>query len=121
MSMYDIPVNYDGRTIILHSDPDRIVFLNHDKIVWLDGTPLTNEEVIEYLKYFGRHGLTPVNEKFVHRDIVFVDGNSEYLYGTAIKESERKTRRNVVIFTIGLILATLLLGFVALKLSGNGL
>ena len=81
MSMYDIPVDYDGRTVVLRSDPDRIIFLNCDNIVWPDGTPLTVQECIDYLKYYGRHGFTPVNKALVYKDVCFMDAQSEYFHG----------------------------------------
>jgi len=90
MSMYDIPVDYDGRTVVLRSDPDRIIFLNNDKIVWPDGTPLAVQECIDYLKYYGRHGFTPVNKDLVYKDVCFMDAQSEYFngYGLIIEFDE---------------------------------
>ena len=81
MSMYDIPVEYDGKIVVLHSDPDRIIFLNHDNITWENGVPLSPEECVEYLRYYGKHGFTPVNKGLIYKDVGFFDCQKEYFHG----------------------------------------
>lgn len=81
MSMYDIPVDYDGKIVVLHSDPDRIIFLNHDNITWENGVPLSPEECVEYLRYYGKIGFTPINKGLVYKDVAFFDSQKQYFHG----------------------------------------
>lgn len=77
IQLYDIPVVYNKRTAVLHSDPDRFIFVNSKKITWDNGTPFTPEEIVEFLKYYGRH----LKDPDVDKNVSFMDGQTDYLYG----------------------------------------
>lgn len=76
--MYDIRTNYYGTPVILHSDPDRLVFINRDSICYENGVPFSLEEKIEFLKYCGKNKRS---------DIGFMDGQERYHggYGLCIE------------------------------------
>ena len=90
MALYDIYVDYNGRKITLHSDPDRVIFINKDKITWDTGIPFTTEEIVEYLKYYGKKNLTGFPKRWSPDDVSFMDGQSQYYdgYGLTIEFDE---------------------------------
>ena len=81
MALYDIYVDYNGRKITLHSDPDRLIFINKDKITWDTGIPFTTEEIVEYLRYYGKNNLTGFPKRWSPDDVSFMDGQSQYYHG----------------------------------------
>ena len=54
MSIYDIKVPFLKRTLILPSDTDRIVFVNNRSNHWEDGSPVTVEETVSFLRFYGQ-------------------------------------------------------------------
>ena len=51
LKMYERAVDYNGRLVVLVSDPDQIVFVNRRSIKWDGVTPLTVDEIIPFLKF----------------------------------------------------------------------
>ncbi len=89
MALYDIEEEFNGRKVIMHSDPDRLVFINRNRITWEDGVPLTVEEIVEYLKFYGRkvRAFSPEEKKLV---VCFLDEQEKYWngYGLGIEFDE---------------------------------
>ena len=82
MALYDIEDDFNGRKVIMHSDPDRIVFINHGGLTWEDGTPFTTDEIIEFMRYYHKIHSTPSP-----LNVGFMDGQEEYCggYGLSIE------------------------------------
>ena len=74
-SMYDRVVDFQGRKVVLPSDPDQIVFINDKMIMWDGVTSLTNEEKIELLKYYHQDKMKPKEERDIIFDMFFLDGS----------------------------------------------
>ena len=90
MGLYDILVDFKGRKAILHSDPDRFIFVNDNAFTWESGEPFTTEEIVEYIRYYARHKNDPEPGVAMPGDIIFVDGQEKYYggYGLAIDIDE---------------------------------
>ena len=82
-SMYTIRVYYKCRLLLLSSDPDRIVFVNNPSHCWADGTPLSTEDMLGFLEYYGRDQRKPPDERVIRYSIGFVDGEG-FDYGNGV-------------------------------------
>ena len=82
MSLYDIDIDYKGRKVIMHSDPDRIIFINSNGLVWEDGTSFTADEIVDFMRYYRKTHSTPSP-----LNVGFMDGQEEYCsgYGLSIE------------------------------------
>ena len=74
-------VEYNGKVILFFADIDGICWINDDATVFEDGSPVTTEDLMEFLRYYGKNMVNPKN-------LVFFDGNPERgngSYGDAIR------------------------------------
>lgn len=72
-------VEYNGKVILFFADIDGICWINDDSTVFEDGSPVTTEDLMEFLRYYGKNMVTPKN-------LVFFDDNRERgSYGDAIR------------------------------------
>lgn len=83
MNCFDIRAAYNGRTLIMPSDTDRIVFVNNKNIKWDDGSSVTTDEMVSFLKIYGQDQLKPRKERQFRYKIWFVDGQGSS-YGDSI-------------------------------------
>ena len=84
MSYYDIRITVDGRTAVLPSDTDRIVFINNVHNVWEDdGSPLTPDDMTALLECYGRDLLKDISERDIRPSVCFVDGEGMN-YGNSV-------------------------------------
>lgn len=81
MALYDVQTDYNGRKVTMHSDPDRFVFVNHKGFTWENGVPLTTEEIVGFLKYFGKKKVAGELGAGVAKDLCFLDSQQEYYMG----------------------------------------
>ena len=78
MGCYDIKVKWNGKTLILPSDTDIVVFVNNKNNRWDDGTAVTADEMLEFLCFYGRDRQKEKKERNIDYDITFVDGIDTY-------------------------------------------
>lgn len=74
-------VEYNGKVILFFADIDGICWINDDSTVFEDGSPVTTEDLMEFLRYYGKNMVTPKN-------LWFFDGNPERgngSYGDSIR------------------------------------
>ena len=88
MNYYDIRTEFNGKTLILPSDPDRIVFVNNQNNRWEDGTSITVDEMVSFLVFYGQDLLKPRSERHFSYRIWFVDGQGT-AYGDSILFNEQ--------------------------------
>ena len=88
MSCYEIKAEVNGKTMILPSDPDRVVFVNNKNNRWEDGTSVTAEEMVSFLKLYGQDICKPRGERQFAYRICFVDGQGTS-YGDSILFNEK--------------------------------
>lgn len=81
---YSIRAFYKCRRLLLSSDTDRIVFVNNTSNRWADGTPLSVEDMIGFLEYYGRDQRKPHDQRVFRSSIGFVDGEGTD-YGHAVR------------------------------------
>ncbi len=84
LKMYERAVDYNGRLVVLVSDPDQIVFVNGRSIKWDGVTPLTVDEIIPFLKFYGREVKKPKEQSTIQYPVAFVDGEGMH-YGEDIR------------------------------------
>ena len=84
ISCYDILLEINGRTLILPSDNDRIVFVNFEKNRWDDGTPATVDDMIRAMRILMQDAVRPIAERDRKYSVGFVDGVGEEGYGKGI-------------------------------------
>lgn len=78
MGCYDIRAVWGSRTLILLSDTDLVVFVNNKSNRWEDGTVPTAEEMLEFLRFYGKDMLKEKNERLFRYSSTFVDGIDSY-------------------------------------------
>lgn len=81
-------VEYDGKTIIFSKDIDGFCWINDESTVFEDGSPVTTEDLMEFLNYYGKDMIKPRNQRTIKEDLVFFDGNEAVGnggYGDAIR------------------------------------
>lgn len=87
MNCFDIRAAYNGRTLIMPSDTDHIVFVNNSDIKWDDGSSVTTDDMVSFLKIYGQDQLKPKEERQFRYKIWFVDGQGAS-YGDSILFNE---------------------------------
>ena len=93
---YSIKAFYRCRRLLLPSDTDRIVFVNNESNRWADGTPLSVDDMIGFLEYYGRDQRKPRDQRVFRSTIGFVDGEGMD-YGHAVRfDSEGRPLVEVV-------------------------
>lgn len=83
MGYYDIKAEFHGKTLIMPSDTDRIVFVNNGNNRWEDGASVTAGEMVSFLRFYGQDLLKPRGERQFPYTICFVDGQGTS-YGDSI-------------------------------------
>ena len=72
-------VEYNGKVILFFADIDGICWINDDATIFEDGRPVTTEDLMEFLRYYGKNMVNP-------KGLVFFDDNRERgSYGDAIR------------------------------------
>ena len=81
-------VGYNGKTIIFFKDIDGFCWINDESTVFEDGSPVTAEDLMEFLRYYGKDMVRPRDQRTIKDDLVFFDGNEAVGnggYGDAIR------------------------------------
>lgn len=81
-------VEYDGKTIVFSKDIDGLCWINDESTVFEDGSPVTVEDLMEFLRYYGNDMIKPRDQRTIKEDLVFFDGNDDVGnggYGDAIR------------------------------------
>ena len=88
MGCYDIRAEFGGKLLILPSDPDRIVFVNNENNRWEDGSRVTPDEMVSFIRFYGQDLLKQEPDRCFKYKIWFVDGEG-YSYGDSILFDEK--------------------------------
>lgn len=81
-------IEYNGKTIVFLKDIDGFCWINDESIVFSDGSPVTTEDLMEFLRCYGEDMLRPRERRTIKEDLVFFDGNEAVgsgSYGDAIR------------------------------------
>ena len=83
-----VKVAYNGKVIVFSKDIDGFCWINDDSTYFEDGSPVTVEALMEFLRFYGKDAIKPRNQRTMKEPLSFFDGNEEIgngMYGDMIR------------------------------------
>lgn len=71
-------IEYNGKVILFFADIDGFCWINDDSTVFEDGTPVTTEDLMEFLRFYGKDAVKPIEQRTIKDLPIFFDGNEEF-------------------------------------------